>query len=89
MGSAVRRFSSRLKGAKVGLFYYAGHGLQVDGRNYLMPVYAHLVDEADLHFEAVPLSLVLTQLERRPRTSLVFLDACRDNPLAHNLVRCG
>jgi uncharacterized caspase-like protein len=84
MRSSVRRFSSRLRGAKVGLFYYAGHGLQVGSRNYLAPVDARLADEADLHFEALPLSLVLTQLEREPRTSLVFLDACRDNPLARN-----
>ncbi len=87
MRSAVRRFSTRLEGAEVGIFYYAGHALQVDGRNYLAPVDARLADKVDLHFEAVSLDLVLTQLEREPRTSLVFLDACRDNPLARNLAR--
>ena len=69
------------------LFYYAGHGLQVDTRNYIVPVDARLAGENDLPFEAVDLTLVLSLMERRPRTNLVFLDACRDNPLAQNLAR--
>lgn len=87
MAATFHRFSAALRGASVGLFFYAGHGLQVEGRNYLVPVDADLGSEADLHFEAVPLDLVLGELERVRRTSVVFLDACRDNPLARNLAR--
>ena len=69
------------------LLFYAGHGLQVNGQNYLAPVDAKLGDEADLDFETVPLRTILRQMEREVKTSLVFLDACRDNPLALNLAR--
>lgn len=85
--AALRRFSERLAGAQVGLFFYAGHGMQVGAQNYLLPVDAALAHETDLSFEAISLQLVLDLMERTPRTSLVFLDACRDNPLARNLAR--
>jgi uncharacterized caspase-like protein len=85
----VREFSKALTGADTALFYYAGHGLQVAGRNHLVPVDAQLGNERDLDFEAVSLDFVLKQmeLEREGKTSIVFLDACRDNPLARNLAR--
>jgi hypothetical protein len=84
---ALRAFAETLGDADVALFYYAGHGLQVDTKNYLVPIDARLADENDLAFEAIDLALVLSLMERRPRTNLVFLDACRDNPLAQNLAR--
>jgi hypothetical protein len=84
---ALRAFGDRLGDADVALFYYAGHGLQVDTKNYIVPVDARLASENDLPFEAVDLTLVLSLMERRPRINLVFLDACRDNPLAQNLAR--
>ncbi len=83
----VRSFARRIRGADVALLFYAGHGLQVDGQNYLAPVDAKLGDEADLDFETVPLRTILRQMEREVKTSLVFLDACRDNPLAQNMAR--
>ena len=86
----VRDFSRALAaGADTGIFFYAGHGLQVAGRNYLVPVDAQLANERDLDFEAVSLDFVLKQmeLEREGKTNIVFLDACRDNPLARNLAR--
>src|SRR6478609_8665386 len=85
MESRIRAFADKLQGSDVGLFFYAGHGLAADGRNFLAPVDAKLQSETDLDFEAVDLSLVLKQMERNSRVSLVFLDACRDNPLALNL----
>lgn len=85
MDRAIRGFGNALEGASVGLFYYAGHGLQVAGQNYLVPVDAKLSKERDLTFEAIDVGVVLQQLESAPRTNLVFLDACRDNPLANNL----
>ena len=87
MESRIRTFSAKLDGADVGLFFYAGHGLQVDGKNFLAPIDASLKSDADIDFEALQLDLVLKQMERNARVSLVFLDACRDNPLATNLAQ--
>ena len=86
---ALRTFSERLAKADVALFFYAGHGLQVGLQNYLVPVDARLERERDLEFEAVKLELVLRQMEldREGKTSIVILDACRDNPLARNLAQ--
>ena len=85
----VRDFSRALTQADTGLLFYAGHGLQVAGRNHLVPIDAQLTSERDLDFEAVSLDFVLKQmeLEREGKTNIVFLDACRDNPLARNLAR--
>ena len=83
----IREFSKTLPGADVALLFYAGHGIQVGDRNYLVPVDAQLADETDLHFEATDLDLVLDVMAREPRVNLVFLDACRDNPFAQSLAR--
>ena len=89
MEKRIRAFAEALSGADVGLFYYAGHGLQVDQRNFLAPIDAQLKSESDLDFEAVQLDLVLKNMVRNASTSIVFLDACRDNPLAANLAQVG
>jgi hypothetical protein len=85
----VRDFARALEKADVALFFYAGHGLQASGRNHLVPVDAKLQVERDLDFEAISLDFVLKQMEldREGKTNIVFLDACRDNPLARNLAR--
>jgi uncharacterized caspase-like protein len=85
----VREFARGLREADTALLYYAGHGLQVAERNYLVPVDAQLENERDLDFVAVGLDFILKQMElnRDGKTSIVFLDACRDNPLARNLAR--
>ncbi len=85
----LRAFSRGLDDAGTAVLFYAGHGLQVSGRNYLIPVDASLRTERDLDFEAVSLDFVLHQMEagREGKTTIVFLDACRDNPLARNLAR--
>jgi hypothetical protein len=82
MRDKIKAFTERLSGAQVGLFYYGGHGLQVSGRNYLIPVDAKLNTASDLDFRAIDLDLVLRNMERETPTNIVFLDACRDNPLA-------
>ena len=87
MERLIRQFGIKLAGADVALFFYAGHGLQVGGQNYLVPTDARLASEGDVDFESLPLDLVLKQMEREAKTSLVLLDACRDNPLARNLAR--
>ena len=83
----MREFSRALAGADTGILFYAGHGLQVGQRNYLIPVDAQLQSERDLEFETVALDFVMRQMEidREGKTNLVFLDACRDNPLARGL----
>ncbi len=87
MERSVRDFREKLTDADVALFFYAGHGVQVLGQNYLMPTDARLVTESDVDFETVPLHLVLKQMEREAKASVVLLDACRDNPLARRLAR--
>jgi len=86
---ALRVFADQLSSADVALFFYAGHGLQVGLQNYLVPIDAKLERERDLEFEAVKLEFVLRQMEidREGKTTIVILDACRDNPLARNLAR--
>jgi hypothetical protein len=79
--TAVKRFGAQLQGAEVGLFYYAGHGVQVRGDNYLVPIAANPEREADVDFEMLSTSLVLRQMEGAgTRLNLVLLDACRNNP---------
>ena len=87
MQSVIRDFSELLVGSDVALFYYAGHGIQVSGQNYLIPVDAELEDETDLEFSAVDFDLIIRQMEREPRVKLLFLDACRDNPFKQDLAR--
>ena len=83
----IREFSKSLPGADVALLFYAGHGIQYEGNNYLIPVDAQLNDETDLNFEGTQLKLIIGMMEREPRVNLVFLDACRDNPFAQQLAR--
>ena len=84
----ISKFAQKVsKGVDVALFFYGGHGLQLNGQNYLVPVDAELGSETSLEFEAVRLQTILTLMERSQATNLVFLDACRDNPLARNLAR--
>jgi hypothetical protein len=87
MDQTIRQFARALGGADVGLFFYAGHGLQVAGQNYLVPVDAKLEDASGLDFELLRLDLVHKTMERETNTSLLFIDACRDNPLSRNLAR--
>jgi uncharacterized caspase-like protein len=83
----VRNFATALQGAEVAVFFYAGHALQVQGQNYLVPIDAELTGAAALDFEMVRLDLIQRTMETQVRTNILFLDACRDNPLAKNLAR--
>ena len=81
MLEAVNTFSSKLKRSDIGLFYFAGHGMQINGTNYLLPVEINVVDESDVEFEAVRADRVVAKM-RNAETNLnvVILDACRNNP---------
>jgi uncharacterized caspase-like protein len=87
MKDAIRSFGRKLDRADLALFFYAGHGLQVAGDNYLVPIDAKLERAADLNFEAIDVNLVMQQMEAEKRVNLIFLDACRDNPLSRSLAR--
>ncbi len=87
MENALYAFEDKLGDCDTGLLFFAGHGLQVKGLNYLMPVDADIRQESHLQRRAFSLNEVLAIMGRRVRTSsLVFLDACRDNPFARSLV---
>jgi uncharacterized caspase-like protein len=83
----IRDFATALSGADVGVFFYAGHGLQVAGQNYLVPIDAQAETASALDFEMVRLDLVHRTMEREAQTNILFLDACRNNPLTRNLAR--
>ncbi len=87
MRKAARDFTNKLEGAQLSLFFYAGHGLQVNGNNYMAPVDAKLASYDDLDYEVLSMDLILSAMERKTKVNLVFLDACRDNPMAENLAR--
>lgn len=74
-------FEENLTGATVGLVYYSGHGLQIDDTNYIVPIDADLEDE-NFAAQLVSLQDLISSVSERSETTLVFLDACRDNPFA-------
>ncbi|WP_258103421.1 caspase family protein [Marinoscillum sp. MHG1-6] len=81
METSIYEYSKLLKDYNVALFYYAGHGIQVNGVNYLLPVDAKLEDKLAAQFEAVDVSKVVSQFERYPdNVNIVILDACRNDP---------
>jgi uncharacterized caspase-like protein len=83
----IRDFASALSGAEAGVFFYAGHGMQVGGRNYLVPIDAQLTTAEAVDFEMVQLDVIHRTMERQVATNIIFLDACRNNPLVRNLAR--
>lgn len=83
MRQAIREFGGELRRAEVGLFYFAGHGVQVRGNNYLVPVGADIQSEADAEDLAIDANYALrTMEEAQVKVSIVILDACRNNPFA-------
>jgi len=81
MKQAVREFASKLRGKKAGFFYYAGHGIQVEGVNYLVPVDADIKLQAETQSSSMDLDFVLRTMEEMSvPIKIVVLDACRDNP---------
>ena len=83
--NAVRRFGRRADGADASVFFYAGHALEVNGQNLLVPAPANVESERDLRYETVDLDLVLESMSGRSKVALLFLDSCRDNPFSKKL----
>ena len=85
MKKAIRLFGSKILNGGVGLFYYAGHGLQVNGKNYLIPTKAEIYSEEEVEYESVDVGFVLAQMENAGnRMNIIILDACRNNPFARS-----
>jgi uncharacterized caspase-like protein len=84
---ALRDFADRSRDADIAVVYYAGHGIEVDGGNYLIPVDARLERDTDVYDEALSLDRVLVAIEPAKKLRLVILDACRDNPFSRTMKR--
>ncbi len=84
---ALRDFADRARDADIAVVYYAGHGIEVDGANYLIPVDAKLERDTDVYDEALSLDRILITIEPVRKLRLVILDACRDNPFAKSMKR--
>jgi uncharacterized caspase-like protein len=87
MRRALREFVDKSRDADVAVVYYAGHGMEIDGTNYLIPVDAVLQRDSDIYDEALSLDRVLISVEPAKQLRLVILDACRDNPFARTMKR--
>jgi hypothetical protein len=87
MRDVIRTFSLQMAGSNVALLFYAGHAVQIDGKNYLAPIDVQLDTIADIDLRTINLDVVLRTMEAEQRTNIVFLDACRDNPMARDLAR--
>jgi tripartite-type tricarboxylate transporter receptor subunit TctC/uncharacterized caspase-like protein len=86
MNSGLAAFARAAENASLALVYYSGHGMEVEGQNYLLPVDAKLADAADVDFEAVSLNLVVRAAERATNVRMVVLDACRNNPFVSRMI---
>jgi uncharacterized caspase-like protein len=84
---ALREFADRTRSADIAVIYYAGHGIELDGNNFLIPVDAALQTDGDVLDETVSLERVLFAVESAKRLRLVILDACRDNPFVNRMRR--
>ena len=87
MLDTIRKFSRALSKGDIGVFFYAGHGIQISGKNYLVPTDAKLADSFGIDFELVRLERIHRAMEQSAKVNILFLDACRNNPIARNLAR--
>jgi len=87
MRRALRDFYDKAASADIAVVYYAGHGIEVDGTNYMVPVDAVLKRDRDVDDEAVSLDRILESVEQAKQLRLIILDACRDNPFARTMIR--
>lgn len=85
MREAIRKFGRKIRKGGIGLFYYAGHGMQIKGENFLIPVGNDIQEEDEIADQAIRLNLVLNKMDTAEnKMNIVILDACRDNPFARS-----
>ena len=89
MRRTLLQFGNKAHGADMAVIYYAGHGIEIDHRNYLIPVDAQLVTDRSVAFEAIPLDLMLAAVDGARSLKIVLLDACRNNPFAARMKLAG
>ena len=87
MSAALEQFEEEARGAEIGLIYYSGHGVEIDGENYLVPVDAELRSDRKVKYEAIAMTDVMNSLGGVTTLKLVLLDACRDNPFLNSMKR--
>ncbi|OQW56180.1 MAG: hypothetical protein A4S14_10435 [Proteobacteria bacterium SG_bin9] len=87
LSDALQKFAAVAETADWSVVYFAGHGMEIGGVNYLIPIDAKLASDRDIEFQAVSLNTVLNAAERAKKLRLVILDACRDNPFAAQMKR--
>lgn len=87
MKRALRDFADQARDADIALVYYAGHGIEIDGTNYLIPTDARLERDTDIYDEAFSLDRVLLAIEPAKQLRVVIVDACRNNPFADTMKR--
>ncbi len=85
--AAIDAFSERINGAEIALLFFAGHGIQLGGQNFLLPTDVSVESERALRYSSLDIQEVVAEMERRADVSIVILDACRDNPFVDVLVR--
>ena len=85
--AAVDDYAQTLTGADAALLFYAGHGIQLDGLNYLLPVDINVENERSVRYGAVDVSEVVAEMERASPVNIILLDACRNNPFVEELKR--
>jgi hypothetical protein len=89
MADAVRRFSRNLPGSDIALFFYAGHGVQIGGNNYLLPTDVRVETTSDVKLDTIDIGTIMEEMGAEKRVNLIFLDACRDNPFANSVLLSG
>ena len=87
MRRAFRDFAEKSRSADIAVVFFAGHGIEIDGTNYLLPVDTSLKRDLDVEDEAISLDRIVRMLEPAKRLRLIILDACRDNPFARTVRR--
>ena len=86
MRDSLNRFYTKIKRGGVGFFYFSGHGIELDGQNYLIPIDAKLVEKSDAEFEAIALGKITKKMQNaKNRLNIVVLDACRNDPFSRSV----
>jgi len=85
MEQIVRKFSNKLRNGGVGFFYYAGHGIEVDGNNYLIPINADIEEKDEVKYKSLAMNMIVNKMEdSRNRLNIILLDACRNDPFSRS-----
>ena len=82
---ALDKFAAALPGAEAAIFFYSGHGMQIDNSNFLLPIDVEATSERSVRYGSIDISEIVHDMEKNAQVAIVVLDACRDNPFAAQL----